>query len=80
MAARGRVIAHGLSNYVTFNRDFFASNDYKTVTTLGEQLNNLLEDGAYVQRGERKKPVTTFKEALNWLMTESASVTTSSAL
>ena len=65
------LIAHGLSNYVTFNRDFFASNDYKTVTTLGEQLNNLLEDGAYVQRGERKKPVTTFKEALNWLMTES---------
>ena len=65
------LVAHGLSNYITFNRDFFASNDYKTVTTLGEQLNNLLEDGAYVQRGERKKPVSTFKDALNWLMTES---------
>jgi DNA gyrase subunit B len=63
--------SHGLSNYITFNRDFFASNDYKTVTSLGEQLNNLLEEGAYVQRGERKKPVSTFKEALDWLMAES---------
>lgn len=63
--------SHGLSNYITFNRDFFASNDYKTVTVLGEQLNNLLEEGAYVQRGERKKPVSTFKEALDWLMNES---------
>ncbi len=65
------LLAHGLSNYVTFNRDFFASNDYRTVTDLGAQLNSLLEEGAYVQRGERKKPVSTFKEALNWLMTES---------
>jgi DNA gyrase subunit B len=29
------LISHGLSNYVTFNRDFFGSNDYKTVVTLG---------------------------------------------
>lgn len=65
------VKAHGLSSYTTFNRDFFASNDYKSVTALGDQLNSLLEDGAYVQRGERKKPVSTFKEALDWLMTES---------
>jgi len=31
----------------------------------------LLEDGAYVKRGERKKPVSSFKEALNWLLNES---------
>jgi DNA gyrase subunit B len=65
------LVSHGVSSYVTFNRDFFGSNDYKTVTSLGEQLNSLLEDTAYVKRGERKKPVTTFKEALNWLLTES---------
>lgn len=64
------IISHGQASYITFNRDFFASNDYKTVTTLGDQLNSLLEEGAYVQRGERKKPVSTFKEALDWLMVE----------
>lgn len=66
-----QTVAHGLSSYVTFNRDLFASHDYRSVTELGAQLNSLLEDGAYVQRGERKKPVATFKEALDWLMTES---------
>ena len=65
------VLAHGLSSYITFNRDFFASNDYKAVTALGDQLNSLLEEGAYVQRGERKKAVSTFKDAFEWLKVES---------
>ena len=64
------ITSHGLASYITFNRDFFASNDYRTVTALGEKLNSLLEEGAYVQRGERKKQVSTFKQALEWLMTE----------
>ncbi|KXG83263.1 MULTISPECIES: DNA topoisomerase (ATP-hydrolyzing) subunit B [Pseudomonas] len=63
--------SHGLASYVTFNRDFFGSNDYKTVVALGEKLGTLLGDGAYVQRGERRKAVTEFKEALDWLMNES---------
>ncbi|TWI57670.1 DNA gyrase subunit B [Pseudomonas duriflava] len=62
--------AHGLSSHVTFNRDFFSSNDYRQITTLGGQINNLLEDGAYVKRGERRKDVSTFREALEWLMNE----------
>jgi DNA gyrase subunit B len=65
------VTSHGLANYVTFNRDFFGSNDYKTVTALGAQLTSLLDEGAYIKRGERKKAVVEFKEALNWLMAES---------
>ncbi len=64
------ILSHGLSSYVTFNRDFFGSNDYRTVTVLGEKLNSLLEEGAYVQRGDRRKTVTSFKQALDWLMTE----------
>ncbi|MUT73215.1 DNA topoisomerase (ATP-hydrolyzing) subunit B [Stutzerimonas frequens] len=64
------ISSHGLASYITFNRDFFGSNDYRTVTALGEKLNSLLEEGAYVQRGERKKPVASFKEALDWLMNE----------
>ncbi|MBA1280498.1 MULTISPECIES: DNA topoisomerase (ATP-hydrolyzing) subunit B [Pseudomonadaceae] len=64
------IVSHGLASYITFNRDFFGSNDYKTVTALGDKLNSLLEEGAYVKRGERRKQVSTFKEALGWLMTE----------
>jgi DNA gyrase subunit B len=65
------ITSHGLASYVTFNRDFFGSNDYRTVTALGAQLATLLGEGAYVQRGERKKAITEFKEALDWLMAES---------
>lgn len=63
--------SHGLASYVTFNRDFFGSNDYRSVVALGENLGSLLGEGAYVQRGERRKAVTEFKEALDWLMNES---------
>jgi DNA gyrase subunit B len=65
-----QIKAHGLTNHILFNHDFYSSNDYRTVTTLGGQLNDLLEDDAYVMRGERKQAVSTFKEALDWLMAE----------
>lgn len=63
-------VSHGRTNSTPFNRDFFASNDYKAMVTLGEQLNSLIEEGAYVQRGERTKPIASFKEAMEWLKTE----------
>ncbi|HKS15160.1 MAG TPA: DNA topoisomerase (ATP-hydrolyzing) subunit B [Pseudomonas sp.] len=66
------ITSHGLASYITFNRDFFGSNDYRTVTALGSKLSTLLGEGAYVQRGERKKAVVEFKEALEWLMNETA--------
>ena len=37
---------------------------------LGDQLEGLLEPGAFVQRGEKRQEVSHFSEALNWLMTE----------
>ncbi|MFJ4259770.1 DNA topoisomerase (ATP-hydrolyzing) subunit B [Pseudomonas monteilii] len=64
------VTSHGLASYVTFNRDFFGSNDYRSVVNLGAKLATLLGDGAYVQRGERRKAISEFKEALDWLMNE----------
>ncbi len=38
---------------------------------LGQQLQGLLEEGAYVKRGEKTVPATSFKQALDWLMDES---------
>jgi len=64
------VTSHGLASYVTFNRDFFGSNDYRTVVNIGAKLSSLLGEGAYVQRGERRKAIVEFKEGLDWLMNE----------
>ena len=65
-----QIKAHGLTNHILFNHDFYSSNDYRTVTELANKLNNLLEEDAYVMRGERKQEVNTFKEALDWLLAE----------
>jgi len=52
------------------SHEFFASAEYERMTALGKQLDGLLSTGAYVQRGERRQDVGTFKQALNWLMEE----------
>ena len=54
----------------TFGRDLFGSSEYAKIVDLGVKLQDLLEDGAYVQRGERTLEVNSFAEALNWLMVE----------
>ena len=65
------ITAHGVPHYHILGRDFFNSGEYGAIVELGDVLQGLLEDGAYVKRGEREKPVDSFKEAVDWLMAES---------
>ncbi|MFO6424596.1 DNA topoisomerase (ATP-hydrolyzing) subunit B [Motilimonas sp. KMU-193] len=62
---------HGLDKDYEFGYDFFSSNEYQQITSLGHTLSNLLEEGAFVKRGERVQPVSSFEQALDWLMKES---------
>ncbi|MCK0744790.1 DNA topoisomerase (ATP-hydrolyzing) subunit B [Chromohalobacter nigrandesensis] len=62
--------AHGVTTDYVWGVDFFRSADYRAMTTLGETLDGLLEEGSYVARGERQRSVETFYEALEWLMSE----------
>ncbi len=66
------VIAHGLPTVYLFNQDFFASTEYKSMVALGLAINELIEEGGYIQRGERSQEVSSFKEALDWLMKEAS--------
>ena len=62
---------HGIvASEQNITRDFFASPEYEHIKSLGQQLDGLLSAGAYVQRGERKESVHSFKQALTWLMDE----------
>ncbi|MDC3264410.1 DNA topoisomerase (ATP-hydrolyzing) subunit B [Porticoccaceae bacterium] len=65
------VTAHGIPNYHLLSRELFAANEYKAIAGLGDVLQGLMEEGAYVQRGERNTQVESFTEALDWLMAES---------
>jgi DNA gyrase subunit B len=64
------LIAHGVTTEYVWGLDFFESADYRAIGSLGETLNGLLEEGAHIARGERKKPVSHFSEVLAWLMQE----------
>ncbi|WP_455209347.1 DNA topoisomerase (ATP-hydrolyzing) subunit B [Kaarinaea lacus] len=68
--AKVKAISHGVANERIITAEFFSSAEYESIVALGGQLEGLLEEGAYVQRGERSKPATHFKEVLNWLMDE----------
>jgi len=57
------------SNYL-INKDFISSNDYQTLITLGVQIQDLLHEGAFVTRGDKKQAVTAFAEVVEWLLTE----------
>ena len=61
----------GVPTEYLFAHDFFQSGEYKSIVSLGQRLENLMEEGAYIQRGERRFETTSFKDALEWLMTES---------
>jgi len=61
---------HGIANDRYLSIDFFSGADYRKLQQLGEQLEGLLEHGAYVRRGEKRQEISQFSEALDWLMTE----------
>ncbi|WP_394204923.1 DNA topoisomerase (ATP-hydrolyzing) subunit B [Shewanella waksmanii] len=62
---------HGIDTHYLFSYDFLNSSDYERMTKLSAALDGLIEEGGYVKRGERVKEVSSFVEALNWLMNDS---------
>lgn len=66
-----KITSHGVPQEHLFERDFFVSNEYASIVALGHKLQGLLEDSAYIRRGERKLATESFKQALEWLMDES---------
>jgi len=61
---------HGLSDERVMPLDFFETAEYRRIRQIGEKLDGLIGQGAYVKRGERQRDVTSFKTALAWLMDE----------
>ncbi|XOV80047.1 MAG: DNA topoisomerase (ATP-hydrolyzing) subunit B [Aestuariibacter sp.] len=62
---------HGLDKDYVLANDFIKSTEYGAISKLNETINNLIEEGGYVKRGEKIKNIDSFKEAVDWLMAES---------
>ncbi|MFN7096866.1 MAG: DNA gyrase subunit B, partial [Gammaproteobacteria bacterium] len=64
------VYHHGIAWPVVLSPEFFTASDYRHLSELGQKLNGLLEEGAYIARGERRKDLMHFDEAISWLYEE----------
>lgn len=62
---------HGTESTFVFADTFFANADVKFILKTADTLYNLLEEDAYIQRGEKKTEVASFAEVMTWLDKES---------
>jgi DNA gyrase subunit B len=58
---------HGLSSEKHIPREFFESAEYLRIAELAQTLSDLMGPGAFIQRGDDRQEVASFKVAMNWL-------------
>ncbi|MBQ4839897.1 MULTISPECIES: DNA topoisomerase (ATP-hydrolyzing) subunit B [Pseudoalteromonas] len=62
---------HGVDKAHTLSYDFITSKDYTRIANTGKQIAHIVEEGGYIQRGEKTQPISSFVEGLDWLINES---------
>ncbi len=61
---------HGNLQSCVIDAEFLSSGDYRQINRTSQMVNNLLGEGAMIKRGEKEQKVSTFKQALDWLLGE----------
>lgn len=64
------ITQHGGVTETMLNYDFFTSGDYRQLNAVHQKIGDLIREGAYVQKGEFKQPLTHFGEAFAWVTVE----------
>jgi DNA gyrase subunit B len=59
---------HGSVTEKTMPKEFFESAEYRRIVELGKTLAGMIGDGAFVARGDSKEDISTFKQAMTWLL------------
>lgn len=66
-----RRMHHGNVRLSIFNDEFFASNDYKTLSRAAETFKGLIQDDAIVYRGQgdkrKQESISDFRQSVQWL-------------
>ncbi len=68
--ARLRAVVHGVESERTLGSEFFRSVEYRKLVELSAHLNEPLEKGAAVRRGDKTEAVATLGQGLEWLLSE----------
>ena len=61
---------HGVDERSELSLRFFDSPEYRKIAELGNSLQGLLSADAYVMRGDQRRDLLSFREAMDWLMGE----------
>ena len=61
---------HGIGATRYLPKEFFDTNEYRHIASHAAKLRDLLGEGAYVERGDKRRAIETFAEAVEWLMAE----------
>lgn len=61
---------HGIPEVINIQTEFFLTSDYLRIINYGKQIDGLLEQGAYITRGERRKDIQELGEGIRWLLSE----------
>ena len=64
------VTDHGSTQTVELTKELFSSPDYRRISALHAALDGLIEEGAYIMRGDKRLDVSSFKQAYDWLVQE----------
>lgn len=63
-------LIHGIPETKIIPLEFFQTADYAKLKEYGQKLDGLIQPGAYVQRGERRKEIAELGEGIRWLLAE----------
>ena len=61
---------HGNRKRTRIDADFLASGDYRTIRQATESISGLIGPGAVMRRGEKQQAVTSFADAITWMLGE----------
>ena len=61
---------HGLDHEYVLDNIFLSSTDYSHLSALGNKLDSLLSEDAYIERGEKQSLVGSFDQVVDWLFNE----------
>ena len=61
---------HGNYSISYMDKDFLKGSDYVQIRQAADVLNGLITSGAYIARGEQKRAISSFKQAIDWLLEE----------
>ena len=61
---------HGNTRETVIDTTLIETGDYEQIVKTALMLNGLVREGAEIRRGEKKQPVSSFSEALDWLLAQ----------